>query len=667
MASPGVEPRRGHDVAPRRHSWSVNLRCIKTSTILRSMARSAIRTALLVAALLVVQSAGADFEAGQRAWDAGRPDEALTQWRAGAAEGDRRSMLALGRLYVQGLGVLQDYVEAHKWLNLAASRGGVAALHERDALSTKMTAQQIAAAQERAASWRPEPSAAADSSDTGDAPEAVAASSASASPSPAVTTSASRSPSPPAATPSSSPDPPPSPPPPPHAVREAQALLAALGYAPGPADGKWGPRSARAYRTFVRDVGLPAAETLTPDALREMRRIAARRGATPPSAPPAAPEPGSRRAAVVSGDVLHRAAKAGDIEVLNALLAAGADVEGRDDRGWTALMHAVNEGQGPVTELLLAGPADPDVRAPDGTTALFIAVSRGSPEIVALLRNAGADPWLEGPNGRTAARAARAGGNAAVVAALRLPRHGEVFRDCTDCPEMVVVQEGSYMMGSPPDEPGRWKDEGPRHQVTIGRPFAVGRYEVTFAEWDACRRAGGCSHTPGAEGWGRGNRPAINVNWRDAQEYVGWLSQKTGRTYRLLSESEWEYAARAGTDSPYYWGAEAGQGRANCGRCGGQQGGARTAPVGSFPANGFGLFDMSGNVWEWVEDCGHPDYTGAPSDGSAWLKPGDCRLRMLRGGAWDDAVARVRSAIRYWEFAETRRDVIGFRVGRALR
>ena len=223
------------------------------------------------------------------------------------------------------------------------------------------------------------------------------------------------------------------------------------------------------------------------------------------------------------------------------------------------------------------------------------------------------------------------------------------------------------MMGSPTDEPGRWKDEGPRHRVTIGRPFAVGRYEVTFAEWDACRRAGGCSHDPGDEGWGRGNRPAIHVSWKDAKQYVGWVSEKTGRTYRLLSESEWEYAARAGTDSPYYWGTEVGEGRANCGWCGGRWGGAQTAPVGSLPPNGFGLFDMSGNVWEWVEDCGHPDYTGAPSNGSAWLKPGDCRLRMLRGGSWDDAAARVRSAIRYWEFADMRRDVIGFRVGRDLR
>ena len=604
------------------------------------MVRSAIWTALLVATLVAAQPARADFEAGQRAWDAGRPNEALTQWRAGATAGDRRAMLALGRLYVQGLGVIQDYVEAHKWLNLAASRGETAALHERDVLTGKMTPQQIATAQERAAAWRPDASEATGSADAGDAREAVTA-----------------------ATASPSPSPPPSAPPPPHANREAQALLAALGYPVGTADGKWGPRSNQAYRAFVRDAGLPATQTLTPDALRAMRRIAARRGVTPSATQPA---PSPRPSVAVSGDVLHRAAKTGDIEVLNTLLATGAGVDAPDDRGWTALMHAANEGQDPLVELLLVSKANPDVRAPDGATALFIAVSRGRAEIVALLRQAGADPSLEGPDGRTAAQVARAGGNSAIVAALGLPNKGEVFRDCAYCPEMVVVPAGSYTMGSPLDEPGRWNDEGPRHRVMIGRPFAVGRYEVTFAEWDACRRAGGCTHTPRDEGWGRGTRPAIDVSWKDAQEYVGWLSERTGKPYRLLSESEWEYAARADTDSPYYWGAEAGQGRANCGRCGGRWDGAKTAPAGSFAPNGFGLFDMSGNVWEWVEDCGHPDYTGAPSDGSAWLKPGDCRLRMLRGGSWDDAMARVRSAIRYWEFADTRRDVIGFRVARRL-
>ena len=549
------------------------------------MIRTAIRAAFLLATFLGAQPAGADFDAGQRAWDAGDVNEALTQWQAAANGGDRRAMLALGRLYVQGLGVIQDYVEAHKWLNLAASRGEIAALHERDALTGKMTPQQIATAQERAAAWRPDAIEAAGSADAGDAREAVAPATASPSPSPS-----------PAAAASAPPSPPPSAPPPPHAIREAQALLAALGYEVGPADGKWGPRSSQAYRAFVRDAGLPGAETLTPDALRAMRRIVARRGATPSAAQPT---PSPRPSAAVSGDVLHRAAKAGDIEVLNALLAAGADVDGRDDRGWTALMHAVNESQEPQVELLLASKANPDVRAPDGATALFIAVSRGRTEIVALLRQAGADPWLVGPNSRTAANVARAGGNSAIVAALGLPNEGEVFRDCADCPEMVVVPAGSYTMGSPPDEPGRWNDEGPRHRVTISRPFAVGRYEVTFAEWNACRRAGGCTNTANDEGWGRGNRPAIHVSWKDAQEYVGWLSEKTGRTYRLLSESEWEYADRAKTDSPYYWGAEAGEGRANCGRCGGRWGGEKTAPAALRRADSDCLTcrGMSGSGW----------------------------------------------------------------------
>ena len=199
------------------------------------MVRSAIWTALLVATLVAVQPARADFEAGQRAWDAGRPDEALTQWRAGATAGDRRAMLALGRLYVQGLGVIQDYVEAHKWLNLAASRGETAALHERDALTGKMTAQQIATAQERAAAWRPDACEATGSADAGDAREVVKAATASPSPPPAAAT-ASPSPSPAAAA-SAPPSPPPSALPPPHAIREAQALLAALGYpAPAPGD-----------------------------------------------------------------------------------------------------------------------------------------------------------------------------------------------------------------------------------------------------------------------------------------------------------------------------------------------------------------------------------------------------------------------------------------------
>ena len=314
------------------------------------MPRRSVSGAVFAAMLACAAPALADYEAERQAWDSGDPAVALSEWRAAAAAEDRRAMLALGRLYLQGLGALQDHVEAHTWFNLAASRGSMEA-------AAKMTPAQVAAAQARAAAWRP-------------------------------------------------------------------------------------------------------------------------------------------------------------------------------------------------------------------------------------------------------------GGEASAAT------EGDVFRDCDVCPEMVVVPAGEFMMGSPPSEEGRGDDEGPVHRVTISEPFAVGVYEVTFEEWDACVSGGGCGgYRP--EGWGRSSRPVINVSWDDAQAYVAWLSGKTGEAYRLLSESEWEYAARAGTTTRYHWGDDVGRNRANCvdDYCGDSW--EFTAPVGSFGANGFGLHDILGNVREWVEDCWNGSYAGAPSDGSA--------------------------------------------------
>jgi formylglycine-generating enzyme required for sulfatase activity len=160
-------------------------------------------------------------------------------------------------------------------------------------------------------------------------------------------------------------------------------------------------------------------------------------------------------------------------------------------------------------------------------------------------------------------------------------------------------------------------------------------------------------------------RPVINVSWNDAQQYVRWLSRRTGRTYRLLFEAEWEYAARAGSNTVYPWGDEIGKGNANCFSCGSEWDNKRTAPVGSFPANAFGLHDMHGNVWEWVQDCYHADYQGAPDDGSAWTTPCTESYHILRGGSWDANPRALRSAERNW--APGGRDrTRGFRVGRTL-
>ena len=234
--------------------------------------------------------------------------------------------------------------------------------------------------------------------------------------------------------------------------------------------------------------------------------------------------------------------------------------------------------------------------------------------------------------------------------ALREP--GRRFRDCEGswCPEMVVVPSGSYMMGSPESEEGRNDDEGPVHRVRIAKAFAVGVHEVTFEEWDACRRAGGCRHNPDDEGWGRGRRPVINVSWKDAQEYVRWLSRETGEEYRLLSESEWEYVARAGTTTPFHFGSTISTEQANyngnytygSGRKGEYR--RKAVSVKSFPPNDFGLHNVHGNVWEWVEDCWHESYRGAPVDGSAWTSGGDCSRRVLRGGSWLYSPQVLRSA-----------------------
>ncbi len=257
---------------------------------------------------------------------------------------------------------------------------------------------------------------------------------------------------------------------------------------------------------------------------------------------------------------------------------------------------------------------------------------------------------------------------------------GETFRDTLRSggsgPEMVVVPAGSFRMGCVSGV--RCGDaELPVHEVTIPQAFAVSKHEVTFAQWEACVSAGGCSHRPDDEGWGRGNRPVVNVSWDDAQEYVSWLSTETGAEYRLLSESEWEYAARGGTSTAYHFG----NGESALCRYGNHADrstdfawrntacsdgvGSQTAPVGSFSPNIFGLHDMHGNVWELVEDCWNAGYTGAPSNGSAW-RSGECSRRVVRGGSWLIPPRYLRSASRDGVGTGLRDIYYGFRVSRTL-
>jgi formylglycine-generating enzyme required for sulfatase activity len=246
---------------------------------------------------------------------------------------------------------------------------------------------------------------------------------------------------------------------------------------------------------------------------------------------------------------------------------------------------------------------------------------------------------------------------------------GGATRDCwsTVCPEMVLLPPGRFTMGSPDTEADRVKDEGPQHAVHISRAFLVGRYEVTFAEWEACYRAGGCSFLPSDHGWGRDRRPVVGLAWNDTQQYVSWLSRKTGMAYRLLTEAEWEYAARGlaaanGSENAFAWGADFVKDRANCLVCVDPPIG-QTVAVGSFTPNAFGLYDMIGNVWEWVQDCYVDDYTRAPGDGSAATGVANCS-RVLRGGAFNTGVKFIRTAYRNRQLPSQASRNFGFRVAR---
>lgn len=247
------------------------------------------------------------------------------------------------------------------------------------------------------------------------------------------------------------------------------------------------------------------------------------------------------------------------------------------------------------------------------------------------------------------------------------------FRDCDSdvCPWMIVLPAGSFLMGSPADEPERQEREGPQHRVQVPA-FAAGQYEITFEQWDACVAASGCSHKPAAEGWGRGKRPVINVSWQDAQGYARWLSTKTGRSYRLLSEAEWEYAARAGTSTPFAFGQQITTAQANFNGNYTYNGSAKgeyrekTLPVGSLAANAWQLYDMHGNVWAWVADCWHDSYASAPADGSAWTIGCKEDRRVLRGGGWDINPRISRSAFRIRDSPDIRSNYGGFRLARTL-
>jgi formylglycine-generating enzyme required for sulfatase activity len=266
------------------------------------------------------------------------------------------------------------------------------------------------------------------------------------------------------------------------------------------------------------------------------------------------------------------------------------------------------------------------------------------------------------------------------LAQAAAPQPGKVFKDCKDCPEMVVLPAGTFTMGTPEDEVGREPDEGPMHDVTFAKPFAMSRFHITAGEWDSYVRQTGVKIADGDTRPGREciaskprypqgpSQPAVCMDMDDIKHYVAWLSKKTGQQYHMVSEAQREYAARAGSTGPFPFPFDEGKGYSiakHANTYGPADGYSYSSPVGSYPPNAFGLYDMHGNVYERVADCEHPNYIGAPTDGSAWMEP-NCEGYMIRGNDWGEAPVFSRSGNRNTIYPQTRGDWIGFRVVRDL-
>jgi formylglycine-generating enzyme required for sulfatase activity len=303
-----------------------------------------------------------------------------------------------------------------------------------------------------------------------------------------------------------------------------------------------------------------------------------------------------------------------------------------------------------------ATPPEPTTRPPP---------ARAAPEPVRPTPPAKAAP--ERPRPAPAAKAApeRERPDAAVAPSQERPSGGVAssgeIKDCPTCPPLMALRPGAFTMGNNTSDPS----EKPAHRVTIGAPFALGKYEVTVDQWNACAEAGACPRIA-SDGNRPNNAPIRDVSWDDAQQYVKWLSQLSGKSYRLPTEAEWEYAARAGTTTQYWWGEQMRAGNANCKDCGQPWDPEKPANVGSFAANPYGLHDMNGSVWEWVSDCWHNSFKGAPSDGQSWDQA-NCRDRVIRGGSWRDAASYMLTSTRFKYAAGVRQSQNGFRVARDLK
>ena len=454
--------------------------------------------------------------------------------------------------------------------------------------------------------------------------------------------------------------------------RRIQLGLRAGGFDPGGADGLFGPRTRAAIRRWQTSWGARATGYLDGTAAEALRSAG---GTGAGVAQVARPGPSAAEAVQQAPPAAPAATPPASAEQENLF--------------WQSIMNSTNLGD--FEAYLQQFPNGVFRTLAQKQLAAMQSSAAGAAVAAGPRVGAAGSPGAGGP---TAGATAAFGGTSAAVSgagtavggnAVRSPV--QLLRDCNDCPEMVVVPAGSFWMGCVSGQDCE-DNEFPVHQVRMPS-FALGRYEVLFEEYDRFVTETGRRESPYDRGWGRVGRPVIYVSWEDATAYAEWLSAETGQRYRLPSEAEWEYAARAGTMTAYSWGPWVGVNRANCAgpadlgpplerhECGSRWDGRRTALTGSFAANAWGLHDMHGNVSEWVEDCWHDSYARAPADGSAWTGDGDCGRRVLRGGSWADYPLELRSANRGAVRIGLRRHpqgmlvgasnaLIGFRLARTL-
>ncbi len=494
-------------------------------------------------------------------------------------------------------------------------------------------------------------------------------------------------------------------------IKEAQTLLKELGYNPGDIDGKRGVDTTDAIKAFQRDMGtssraifgqvdqrlISALRVAKRTKLREQRQReraeAEAKKQADAEAKRKAEEAEKQRLAMLAAQEAER--KKAEAEAksrgsehsqnrgwfgvkIRNLTTTDAKQQGLTGQNGTVIVEPTPNGPGAAAGLKpgdvvvdVAGSKIKDSRSfarkiasfPPGARLDVVIWRNGKQQKVVV--TLGVFPGAKGKKHTSDADGRRRDPALAVK-----PGSGESFKDCDICPEMVVVPAGSFMMGSPENEKGRDHDEGPQRKVTIANPYAVGKYEVTWDEWEACVVEGGCGHKPETD-WTRGLQPVMRVSWYDVKEYVRWLSKKTGKVYGLLAEAEWEYAARATTTTPFSTGKTITTDQANFNGNHTYDGGNkgefrdRTIEVGYFKPNAYGLHDMHGNVWEWVEDCYNNSYQGTTKDGTATIS-GDCGRHVIRGGCWGDDPGELRSANRYGSRIDYRDRNIGFRVARSL-